>query len=197
MKKIGCLVGAVVLLTAAGVIRAQEATAKCGPGSACAVSKAKAQCGSCKAGSECTKLAGKVCERKCKDCKCGKEGGKCGGGAQAKAAEASATLTVEALDAIINSGTTVVVLDARSGKWDDGRRIPGAKSLNHKATAEQAAKLIPSKDQLVVTYCSNTKCQASAKLAGKLHELGYKNVVELPVGIAGWTEAGKTVEKAK
>ena len=38
-----------------------------------------------------------------------------------------------------------VVLDARAGKWDDGKRIPGAKALAAAATAAEAAALIPAK----------------------------------------------------
>lgn len=164
-------------------------------------------CGSCGAGGH----KQKVSEGEEKGC-CGKCGGAgkeakactagekkcCGtcGGKQAHS-HAAATLTVDALSALLDSGSDVVVLDARSGKYDDGRRIPGAKSLTDKVSAREAKKVIGNKDQLVVTYCSNTKCPASAKLAARLHGLGYENVLELPVGIAGWTEAGKTVETVK
>jgi len=124
--------------------------------------------------------------------------GVCAAGAaveKAKAEHAMPTLTVEALAAIIDAKSPVVLLDARSGKWDDGRRIPGAKSLNAGSKDEEIAGVLPAKDALVVTYCSNPKCQASPELAKRLRELGYKNVIELPAGIDGWEAAGRKIEK--
>jgi len=110
---------------------------------------------------------------------------------------AVATINPAGLAALLKAGTAVVVLDARSGKYDDGRRVPGAKSLTDKATPEEAAKLIPAKDTLVVTYCANLKCPASSRLARHLHDLGYSNVVEMPEGIDGWTAEGRTVDTVK
>ena len=101
-----------------------------------------------------------------------------------------------ALATLLRSGVPLVVLDARTGKWDDGRRIPGAKTLSHKATAKEAAGFIKARNTLVITYCSNTKCPASKLLAKRLRRLGYLNVVEYPKGIAGWAAAGQTVEQA-
>ena len=100
------------------------------------------------------------------------------------------------MKAHVDSGDAIL-LDARSGKYDDGNRIPGAKSLNSQSTAEEIAAVIPSKDALVVTYCSNLQCPASKALAEHLEALGYTNVQEYPEGIAGWRAAGGKVDKAK
>ena len=109
----------------------------------------------------------------------------------------TAEIQTHALQALLNAGISVTVLDARSGKWDDGRRIPSAKSLAPGSNAKAAAAVIPSKDSLVVTYCSGVKCPASRMLAATLKSHGYKNVLEYPVGIAGWAERGNLIEKAK
>lgn len=130
----------------------------------------------------------------CNGCTKDKACGKC---PTVEKSEEHAAITVEALDALLRSGSPVVVVDARSGKYDDGRRIPGAKSLTDTSSAEEVAKVVPAKDQLVVTYCASTECPASARLAKHLKALGYANVVELPTGIKGWTEAGKPVDQAK
>lgn len=100
------------------------------------------------------------------------------------------------LKKIVDSGKAVL-LDARSAKYDDGYRIPGAKSLTSESTPEEIAAIIPSKDSAVVTYCSNLKCPASEALAKHLKTLGYTNVKEYPEGIAGWREAGGNVHKVK
>jgi rhodanese-related sulfurtransferase len=101
------------------------------------------------------------------------------------------------LQALLAAGTKVTVLDARSGKYDDGRRVPGATALATGSTAEQAAAVIPSKDSLVVTYCSNLQCPASGMLAANLKKLGYKNILEYSAGIEGWAKHGNLVEQAK
>lgn len=108
----------------------------------------------------------------------------------------AATLNTLALKTLMDSGVPVIILDARSGKWDDGSRIPGAKSLNAESKPEEIAKVIPSKDSLVITYCSNLKCPASDMLYKHLKSLGYSNVIEYPEGIQGWKEAGNQVKKA-
>jgi len=122
---------------------------------------------------------------------------KAAGNAAPRPAEPSATVSTKGLAALLRARLPIVLLDARSGKFDDGRRIPGAKSLSALATAKQAAALIKSKDTLVVTYCANLKCPASSYLAKRLATLGYTNVIEYPNGIQGWAAAGRPVKTVK
>ncbi len=82
------------------------------------------------------------------------------------------------LETLISSKVPLVILDARSAKWDDGKRIATAQVLTADATAKQAAELIPTKQSLVVVYCSNTRCPASTNLAKHLSELGYVNILK-------------------
>jgi len=193
------------------------ACGSCGPAAAEGEKRAevgKASCGKCAAaGKECA-CPGKA-ELKCTCAEGGKEscakcgeagkkkacGGRCGGGRcsgrKARGGHAMNVVNTGALKALLDSGAKVTVLDARTGKYDDGRRIPGAGSLAASATAEQAAKAIPGKDALVVTYCSNLKCPASKTLAGQLKKLGYKNVIEYPYGIDGWAASGNDVARSK
>ena len=113
-----------------------------------------------------------------------------------KPAASVATLNSAALDAMVKAKTPLTILDARAGKNDDGKRIPGAKSLNEASTPDEIKTVLPDKEALVVTYCAGEKCSASPKLAGKLRELGYTNVMELTEGIAGWEKAGNKLETA-
>ena len=119
--------------------------------------------------------------------------------ASAKPAKACCgTISTEALKKAIEAQEKLVILDARSGKWDDGRRIPGAKQLTAAADAETIKAVVGAdKEARIITYCSNLKCGASAKLAKRLQKEGYKNVIEYPNGIAGWAEAGNSVHKGK
>ncbi len=134
-------------------------------------------------------------------CKCAccsaNDDGQCGkgGGGKCVAVTGFKYINTNELAALIASGKPIVILDARTGRWDDGRRIPGARSLAPDASAEDAAKAIPAKDSLVVTYCSGPKCPASAKLAERLRSFGYTNVTEYHEGIQGWADAGKEITK--
>lgn len=100
------------------------------------------------------------------------------------------------LKALLDAKVPLVLLDARSGKFDDGQRLPGARALAPTAAAAEVAKVIPHKEGLVVTYCSNLHCPASRKLLEHLKTLGYTNVVKYPDGIEAWVKAGLPVEKA-
>lgn len=106
---------------------------------------------------------------------------------------AATKISTGSLKTLVSARYPMVLLDARSGKWDDGRRIPGAKSLTAAASENQIAAAVPAKDTLVITYCSSVKCPASNKLATKLRSLSYANVLEYSAGIAGWTTAGNDV----
>lgn len=128
--------------------------------------------------------------------------GSCGKGEAASACErkdgaaAVAKVDTAGLKELLAKGEAVTVLDARSGKWDDGNRIAGAKALNAETPDEEVTKALPDKDAKIVTYCGGLKCPASSALADKLTKLGYKNVTEYPEGIEGWVKDGNEVKKA-
>ena len=110
--------------------------------------------------------------------------------------EAKLSIDAKGLKALLDTKAPMVLLDARSGKYDDGQRIPGAKQMNPDATDADIAKAAPSKDALIVAYCTSLKCPASKMLAENLVKLGYKNVIKYPGGIEEWVKLGNPVEKA-
>ena len=101
-----------------------------------------------------------------------------------------------ALAALLRAKALVTVLDARTGTYDDGRRVPGAKTLSPAAADAVIAAALPDKKALIVTYCSGLKCPACHLLGEKLRGMGYTNVLEYHEGIDGWTAAGNAVESA-
>ncbi len=160
----------------------------CGDAAACDAKKSSSTCavkGACsvKGASKCADKSAKACGPDCKKPCCAKE--------------EIAEVNTLGLKALLDAGAKVVVLDARSGKYDDGRRIPGAKGLAANASEKEIKKAIRKKDALVVTYCAGPKCPASAMLAERLKELGYENVIEYRHGIKGWTDAGYEVKTTK
>ncbi len=106
------------------------------------------------------------------------------------------TIDTPGLAVLLQSKVPLVLLDARSGKYDDGRRIPGARALNPESEPNEVTKVVPSKETLIVTYCAGTKCPASHKLFLHLRKLGYTNLLEYPSGIEGWVQSGHKVVKS-
>jgi rhodanese-related sulfurtransferase len=105
-----------------------------------------------------------------------------------------AIISTEVLAALIRARIPMAILDARRGKWDDGRRIPGARSLSLDAPEDAVSKALPDKEGLIVTYCGGMTCPLSYELAERLGRLGYRNVLTYQQGLAGWSEAGHPVE---
>lgn len=90
----------------------------------------------------------------------------------------------------------VVVLDVRTpGEFKAGR-VPGAVNIPVRGTGsekfeEQIAQLDKSKTYLVM-------CAAGVRspiAAGRMAELGFKNLADFPGGMNQWREAGKPIEK--
>jgi rhodanese-related sulfurtransferase len=139
-----------------------------------------------------------VPEKSDKEMKC--EGGKCEMPAKegVKTTQGKeGTISADGLAVLIRAKVPVLIFDARSGKWDDGKRIPGAKSLNAASTPEEVQAAIPDKTALIVTYCAGLKCPASHLLAERLQKDGFQNVIEFPEGIEGWITAGQAIVEVK
>ena len=105
------------------------------------------------------------------------------------------TIGTKELRKLIKSDKKIVLLDARAGKWDDGRRIAHARQLAPNASKRGIRKAAPDKNARIVAYCTNKQCGASEVLARKLIHMGYKNVTKYPDGIEGWVAAGNKVVK--
>jgi len=104
-----------------------------------------------------------------------------------------AEINTSALKTLIDSGVQVTLVDARTGKFDDGRRIANALNISPEAKDDDIQRALQSKDAMIVSYCANLKCPASRLLAAKLVTLGYKHVLEYPQGIEGWVGEGNPV----
>jgi rhodanese-related sulfurtransferase len=103
----------------------------------------------------------------------------------------------EAPATLVRAGVPMVIPDARAAKWDDGRRVPGARTMAPDAPQESASKVLASKDVLIVRYCRGAKCSLSRELTDRLMQLGYRNVLRYEGGICGWAESGNAVERVQ
>ena len=79
----------------------------------------------------------------------------------------------------------MVVIDARSEKYFDGRLLPNAKWLPSESSEKEILETIQSKDSLIIVYCAGVKCPASGWLYDKLYSMGYHNLYEMKAFMNG------------
>ena len=105
------------------------------------------------------------------------------------------TISRDELEHAIDAGSVTVVETLRAEHFAQGH-LPGAVHIHFEEVEERAAQVLPDKDALIVTYCSNTACQNSRVAAAKLAKLGYTNVRRYEEGKQDWTEAGLELDGA-
>lgn len=137
----------------------------------------------------CTFLTG--CSSLC--CKSNEECSMCG----TNATSVNEIKTNEIAKLIAEKSGKYTLLDARAGKYYDGKVIPTAKHLGSDSTDAEITSALPDKKAEIITYCAGVKCPASKVLAEKLRKLGYSNVKEYTDGLEAWKGAGKSTVELK
>lgn len=105
------------------------------------------------------------------------------------------TINAKELKSWYDQKKSMVVLDARSKKYFDGRLLPNAKWLPSESSEKEILTAVPNKESLIVVYCGGVKCPASRWLYDKLHSMGYNNVYEYHEGIEDWVQKGYPTTK--
>jgi rhodanese-related sulfurtransferase len=105
-----------------------------------------------------------------------------------------ADVSREELCETLDCGGDVVLVDARSPISWAASRLPGAVNIPSGTVDEHAPRRIPDRDADVVVYCGGGECRASLSVAGRLRELGYRNVRHYPGGRDDWADAGLPLE---
>ena len=113
-------------------------------------------------------------------------------GAEPEPPQVKADINADGVAAIIRARVSVSVLDARGSMPE---RLPGAKPLAPNASATTVARLLPSKTQLIITYCADANCPKSKQLADRLLRDGYANVIRFTGGVEAWTKARYRLSK--
>lgn len=103
-------------------------------------------------------------------------------------------ISISELKEWFDQNKPMLVLDARSKKYDDNTRLPGAKWLSYEASENEIMKMIPSKSQLVVVYCWSSECRASKFLIERLSAMGYTNLYKYPNGLQEWIQHGYPID---
>ena len=92
------------------------------------------------------------------------------------------------LNAALEAGERIVVIDARSPEAFQREHIPGAINIPHRTmSAESTSRL--DRAALIVTYCDGIGCNGSTKGAVNMLNLGFR-VKELMGGLDWWKRDG-------
>ena len=105
-------------------------------------------------------------------------------------------ITREELEARLNRGEEVVLVETLGPKYYEDAHLPGATNIPHTEVDALAPKMLPDKSAEVVVYCSNRACQNSPQAARRLAALGYENVYDYEEGKQDWIEAGLSTESS-
>lgn len=73
--------------------------------------------------------------------------------------------------------------------------LPGAVNIRPRRCDELAPTLLPDLDATIVVYCGSSACDASLRVARRLHELGYQDVRRYTAGKQDWISAGLPVKR--
>jgi rhodanese-related sulfurtransferase len=103
-------------------------------------------------------------------------------------------ITRDELVARLGAGTPLQFVETLRAEHFAQGHLPGAVHIHFEEVDERAPQVLPDKDALIVTYCSNTACQNSRIAAEKLAKLGYTDVRRYEEGKQDWAEAGLDLE---
>jgi rhodanese-related sulfurtransferase len=96
------------------------------------------------------------------------------------------------LKVALESGESIIVIDARSPEAYQKEHIPGAINIPHRKINEETTKQL-NETALVVTYCDGIGCNASTKAALNMTKLGFR-AKELMGGLDWWKRDGHKTE---
>jgi rhodanese-related sulfurtransferase len=106
----------------------------------------------------------------------------------------TATIQREEILARLAAGEPIMLVETLRPEHFDRGHLPGAIHLHYDEVEERAAGLLPDRDALIVTYCSNRACANSRVAAERLARLGYTDVRRYEAGKDDWVQAGLPVE---
>lgn len=116
------------------------------------------------------------------------------GAVLAQAAESAFGLVnTSELKTLLDSNSSLIVVDARNPEEYQEVHIKGAINIPEKQFAEQVDLLPTDKSAPIIFYCNGVKCGKSKKAAKKAMELGYNNVFVYGEGMPVWEETGMPI----
>lgn len=98
------------------------------------------------------------------------------------------TITTEELHALLESGP-LALYDVRGDVDYEMGHIPGAKTAPPGSLSFRVRSVM-NPDTRVVVYSNGSDCPLAADAAGRLENLGMRNVLLYTDGVNGWRDAG-------
>ena len=103
-------------------------------------------------------------------------------------------ITTQELYNLMKSNKAFTLLDCRGVDYFNWEHLPNAVNLRWKYVEDKASKLLPSKDNLIITSCDGFTCNSSIRCYKTLVKMGYANILEYSGGLADWKAHGhKTI----
>lgn len=106
------------------------------------------------------------------------------------------TITREELQAKLDRGDPVTLVEALPEGAYEKAHLPGAINVPPDRVRERAPRLLPDADAEIVVYCSSLTCGRSSEATATLLEMGYRDVKDYEGGKKDWTEAGLPTERS-
>src|SRR5687768_9185526 len=104
-------------------------------------------------------------------------------------------ITRSDLEILVAAGS-VVLIDALPASYYDQLHLPSALNLVEADVETGAPRLLPDKNAVIVTYCTNEACGNSQAVANRLEGLGYTAIRKYREGIQDWVAAGNPTESS-
>ncbi len=102
-------------------------------------------------------------------------------------------LSRENIKVLMDMGMDFVLLDVTEREEYESGHICGAVNIPVREIEFEALGRLR-KDDLIIVYCGNERCAASAVAVDKLYTLAYEHVMRYPGGLKDWKAAGWCVE---
>lgn len=100
------------------------------------------------------------------------------------------TITADELADRLEREEPLRLVDVLKAEHYERVHLPDAENIPVADLRERAPSAL-GRDETIVVYCSDSKCQASPKAAAMLDELGYTDVHDFEGGIAEWRRSGR------
>ena len=107
-----------------------------------------------------------------------------------------ARITRDALVARLAEPDRPVLVEALGAAFYADAHLPGALNVPAGRVDDLAPVLLPDLGAEIVVYCSGT-CSSAELVAGRLAELGYRDVAVYDGGKEDWVEHGLPVERVE
>lgn len=105
------------------------------------------------------------------------------------------TITRRDLEAHLDAGDPLTLVEALPKAHYDRGHLPGAINIPHDEIDERAASALPDRDATIVVYCAGPTCRNSGIAAARLRAAGYRRVLEYVEGKSDWEAAGHSLER--